>query len=242
MNYKIIANEFDLVSFIDKVLPDLQEDEKFYVCLLARKKYAPDIIKQDRAKLKRFVSSKKDLFNKIKQLEIEVGQYLLDGVAIPQEALALYIMPNPRCVKKTCAYVAQKLVEDGFKGKFMNPISLSLNAYQNKECNSRNIYKDFDFDFVDLKQTLQKVKEVINMDAVTVIKTRGGFHILVKISAVQPEFKNKWYLGITQIEGCDLNSQGHKKNQEKSKEIIDTLIPLVGTYQGGFIPYIYKQK
>ena len=110
------------------------------------------------------------MLSKIKQLEVEVGRYELDGVKCPQEALALYIMPNPRCVKKTRAYVAQWLVEQGFKGKFINPVSLSLNAFQNPKYNSRNIFKDFDFDFVDIDETLEKVKQVINMDAVTVIK------------------------------------------------------------------------
>lgn len=242
MNYKVIADEPALIAFIDNVLPDLQEDEKFYVCLFARKKYAPDVIKQDRAKLKRFVTSKKDLLSKIKQLEVEVGRYELDGVKCPQEALALYIMPNPRCIKKTCAYVAQHLVKEGFAGKYFNPVSLSLNAFQNPQCNSRNIFKDFDFDFVDIDGTLEKISKVINMDAVTAIKTRGGFHILVKLSAVQPQYKKSWYMGIASLDGCDMNSHGHKLNPEKSDELVDVLIPFVGAFQGNFIPFIYEPQ
>ena len=42
MNYKIVENEKQLKEFIDW-LPELEENEKYFVSLFARKKYCEDV-------------------------------------------------------------------------------------------------------------------------------------------------------------------------------------------------------
>ena len=99
-NYKIIHNKEALLQFIDW-LPELEDNEKFYLSLFARKKYCPDLIKSnDKTQLRRFTSNKARMYDKIKQLELQIGDWKLKDVSAPQESLVVYIMPNPRCMKK----------------------------------------------------------------------------------------------------------------------------------------------
>lgn len=121
MNYQIIKDEQLLLDFIDW-LPELKPNEQFYFGLFARKKYCEQIkyIKTDKAQCRRFTSTKERIFNKIKQLEVEVGSYLIKDIEIPQEALALYVSVNPRDL---LAATKNSLI------KLVNLITMPYNGY-----------------------------------------------------------------------------------------------------------------
>ena len=103
MNYKIIADENK------DWLPELQDNEKYYFSLFARKKYCEEEIKaNDKTQLKRFTSSKEKLVNKIRQLELPLGTWKLKHGDAPQQALALYISLNPRCMKMTTELMGRR--------------------------------------------------------------------------------------------------------------------------------------
>lgn len=219
--YKIIANEDRLREFIEW-LPDLEYDEMYYVSLFARNKYTDVNLGADKQQLKRFTSNKEWLFQKIKQLESPIGAYLKKGEPIPQESLAVYISVNPRSMTKATSKSLiefAKLITNPYNG--YNPHQIVLSSIQTSP--SRKLYFDIDFDNVDFDKTRQEVEKMINVDCITWLKTRGGFHLLIETDKINKDYRKSWYKSITSLEGVD-----HDKG--------DKLIPIPGCYQGGFVP------
>lgn len=229
MNYQIIKDEEKFKKFIEW-LPELEKGETYYVCLFARNKYCSDIthISSDKAQLKRFTTSKEYLFQKVKQLEVEVGSYYVKEKPAPQESLALYISPNPRSYEKAAKKGLIKLVElitrpyDGY-----NPHQEIMSEIQ-KAC-SRKVRLNIDIDIIkelkpiDVIDSFKRnVYTVINPSACTWLLTRGGFHLLIEYSKIEPEFTKSWYKNVISIVQAD--------------QLGDNMIPVPGCTQGNFIP------
>jgi hypothetical protein len=227
MNYNIIKDADLLREFI-AWLPDLGKDETFYVSLLARNKYSRNEprIGADKAQLKRFTSDKAFLFDKIKQLECEIGAYRQKGEIIPQETLALYINPNPRSLEKAAKATLIRLAELITKPySDYNPQQEAMSEIQ--KAVGQKKYFDFDFDNVDMDSTLAEVQKHINRDALHIVRTRGGFHVLVELQKIEKgEFARSWYQNISALEGCDVRG--------------DNMLPVVGCTQGEFVPHFVR--
>ncbi|HEY1053519.1 MAG TPA: hypothetical protein VGE24_00240, partial [Emticicia sp.] len=220
MNYQIIRDETLFRDFIDW-LPELKRNETYYVSLLARSKYH-SAVGSDKAQVKRFTATKDFLFDKVKQLECELGTYKYKGVGVPQEALALYISLNPRDMEKAAKSALirfAELITKEYNG--YNPHQEVLSEIQ-KSC-SRKVYFDLDFDKVEIEETLAEIKKYINEDCLTVLRTRGGFHLLVELAKVDKQYIKTWHQSLARIEGCDVKG--------------DNLIPVPGCTQGDFTPH-----
>ena len=219
-NYQVIVDEDALKAFIEE-LPDTTVDERYYFCLFARKKYCRDIkyIKSDKSQLARKVASKGQLLGKIKQMECKLGSYLQDDVSIPQEALALYINPNPRCMKRATIQCLQNLAKViGQDSPGFNPQAEAMSCIQ-RSC-SRKIWTDFD---IDTKEpgTLEKVASIlVDRSCYKILESRGGYHVLVDTKAVPAEAGRMWYPEMSKL--ADIKG--------------DCMLPVPGTYQGGFVP------
>ncbi len=230
MNYKIISNEEKLKFFIDW-LPALEEGECYYVCLFSRAKYCKDVarIYSDKQQLKRLTSNKEFLFDKLKQLECPLGSYKQRDIVIPQEAIAVYISPNPRSYIKAGINGLKKLadlVTQKYNG--YNPQAEMISEVQ-KAC-SRKIFFDIDFDNVNVENIYDTIEnfKMINIDCLDFLKTRGGMHLLVNLKKIEKQYEKTWYNQLTKIEGADAKS--------------DNMIPIPGCYQGGFVPDFYTKN
>lgn len=219
MNYQIISDESKLKDFIDNFLPDLKKGEQFYVSLLCRKKYWP-FIKADKGLLKRVTATKENLIDKIRQWECLEKTYKTEGVGIPNEALAVYIMPNPRSLDKAGKNLLIKLanlVVVDYNN--YNPHKEALNEIQ--KAKSRTVYVGFDFDNYspDIKE---KLELTVNKDALHILRTRGGAHVFIQPDKVDKQYQKTWHQAINKL-GADISG--------------DMLMPVPGTNQGGFAPH-----
>lgn len=223
-NYKIVQDKGQLDHFIATILPDLQSNEKFYITLLARKKYFSPL-KSDKGQLKRILATKELIYNKLRQLECPIGSYESDGIEVPQEALAAYIHVNPRNLERATANSLKKFVDlvvrpyNGY-----NPLAHVLSEIQ--RANSRKVWMNFDVDHANIEKVLDIMPDILNKEAYEVIATRGGCHILVKTAAIQPEYSKDWFQKIKKSKLVEEDSH------------IDDMIPIPGCCQGGFVPYI----
>ena len=222
--YQIILDEDELNRFIDW-LPDLEENEAYYCALFTRKKYSDTDkhpwIKADKNHIKRFTSTKERLVDKIKQLEVPIGNFVVKGkektrFVVPQDSLALYITPNPRDLwKATIQGICDLAQVVKCQGKNSNPHQEVLSTIQRSHSSPKRVVT-FDIDEKDDK-ILDEVVKICGM-AVDVVETRGGYHILVH-SKEMPKHE-KWYQKLSKF--ADVTG--------------DALLPIPGTFQGGFCP------
>ncbi len=214
MNYKIIADKDELQKFINW-LPETTERQKYYVSLLCRKKYNKDCL-IDKAPLSRKVTHKKDLFNKIWQMEVPFGAYSQkDNSPVPQDALVCYMTINRRDLWKASINSLKAFADVVGKGEEdfnQNPQQLAMSEIH--RASSYRLFTIFDVDEKN-PDTLNKMFEIVGKQPY--IETRGGYHVLVRHQLSKDFSCKSWY-------------------QELSKyaDVVgDEMSPIPGTLQGG---------
>lgn len=227
MNYQIIADEAKLDDFL-ACLPDTTDDEVYYLCLFCRHKYAASFPNtRDSGQLSRVAArNKQEIKEKLRRMECPVGSYSRDGVVAPQEGLAVYISLNPRSLIKANKFLLVELAKRAADGQLdFNPMSLATTAIHNAA--GRKFFVDFDFDNVDPRDYRKQIAFALP-DPVSykVLRTRGGFHLLVLLEHVKGN--KKWYPAIAGLPHCDVRGA-------------DTLTPVAGCVQGGFVPHFVDE-
>jgi hypothetical protein len=92
-----------------------------------------------------------------------------------------------------------------------------------QKASGKKVYFDLDYDQVDYTEVMAQVAQHINLDCVTSLKTRGGFHLLVELAKIDQQYAKTWHQKLSSIAGCDVRG--------------DNLIPVPGCTQGDFVPY-----
>jgi len=222
--YMVVMDQDELDKFIGW-LPDTKKGETYYFSLLARNKYMRDLgigtMKSDKHQCARWVAGKDRMLLKLLQTESPIGSYAVKGLEVPQEALAAYVTVNPRSHVKAAKLALKRLADVVADGED-NP-----NVYQESltalhKAMSRKVFVDIDFDGVVLGHTLARLRGKINPGCLSVVTTRGGFHLLVELGKVDGQYVETWYRDVASLPGADI--------------IGDNMLPIPGTYQGGYIP------
>lgn len=225
-NYTTIVDKYELEKFI-AWLPELTPDETLYYSLIARNKYVSDAgigtMNSDKHQCARFVVQPERLALKLAQTEAPVGSYGVKNIIVPQQALASYITINPRSYTKAAKRLLKRLVD------VVADNEPSPNIYQESltalhRALSRKIFVDIDFDCFDSTPLIRELSRIINKDAVDILFTRGGFHAIIRLDAVEQKYVKTWYKNIQSLPNVDIMG--------------DNQIPVPGTYQGGFVPYM----
>lgn len=226
--YQIIRDREQLEAFV-RFLPDLQADEVYYVSLLARNKWikTTGITISSQVQLKRFQATKQTLVNKLEQMEVAFGAYLDKGKPVPEEALGVYITPNPRSLTQANFTVMKELLHGAQTGQILNPYQVALSALQTS-C-SRKVFFDLDIDLDFTKistERIQQLRQAMDLPS-TWIRTRGGFHCLIHLQEIPKLLASKWYQQVSALkaDGIEITMNG------------DNVMPLVGCIQGGFVPH-----
>lgn len=232
--YKIVHDEDEFNFFLINVLPNLKDNERYYLSLFSRKKYCQNLIKSnDKTQLKRFTSNKERMLVKIQQLEIPVGRWLLREMEAPQESLVLYISPNPRDMKKATEAMGKKCWDLARSDNF-NLHQEAMSCIQRSAGQRKYVHFDIDTKDVDLS-ILEEIFPFVDAPRKTywIIETRGGYHILVdsfmaKFVRHKYNLNQNWYQEIVESFPLDKSSKPE-------------LLPVPGCIQGGFVPKIVNK-
>lgn len=222
-NYKIINNPDAVKEFIDW-LPDLKDNEKFYLSLFARKKYCRDVIdSNDKTQLKRFTSDKERMFDKLNQLELTLGKWRIKGKEAPQESLVLYIHPIPRDMRIATNKMGKKCW-DLIENKNYNLVAEAMSCVQSSKSKSVKLVT---FDIDDSDADMSYLNEIFPFKCYDYIKTRGGYHVIVNTKKIKMDFRKNWYMEI----------KNYYNIEDKCGDIMS---PFPGTIQGGHVPEFFN--
>lgn len=226
----LIKNLQELEKFL-KILPECKENEQYYIALFARKKYFPGgFLINDKSQLSRKTATKDRIIEKIKQMEVP---YYFNGKLIPEEALALYITPNPRDLWRAGLQTLKEIAEKVKNGdRTYNPQALAMNCIQTSSSTKKFFDIDLDLLRIISGEELDEIKTNLNRfvgeNNYTLIKTKGGFHILIHLQELSVINSKTWYKNINHSlpEVYTITMSG------------DALLPIPGCAQGGIYPYL----
>ncbi len=238
--YNLIKNEDETKHFIEKVLQPLNNDEVYIVVLTARKKYCPTISSSLEVVSRDIIRNNdtNKIMRKLRKMSIVEGLYTdKNEDIIPNEAFALYVLPEPRSMLK--AYNEFNIIINKWLFEDLTCEIKHLELYRKLDIKlfssihkskSKSNYFIIDIDKKD-ENLLKNILYVIpskefdyNNNIQWISETRGGWHIILNRNNETGKFIHEL-----------MNK--HIPDVEFRKE---TMTPIVGCSQGGFVVKEYE--
>ena len=248
--YNLLPEPEETKRFLE-LLPEHGLNECLTVAVFLRKKYVKDnpefahlSLSNDDGCWERTIvaHTKKDrhgefgdkVFRAILGYVRPVGAFVdRNGVSLPEDVLSLYMSVNPRCAIKGTRELMSELNRQCFLPTsdevFVGNIVSRAKTMVQKNA-SRKDYADIDIDVKD-ESVLHRFRTLVQDwgSEVCTIETRGGFHILTDIEKMT-KASDKWYMEIS-----NLTKEYIVDGKETVEFKTDTLVPIVGSRQGGFV-------
>lgn len=262
--YNLIHDEKELKKFFDNIIPDLNRNEVYFLSLSARNKYLSSEEREHfglgRTEMfERTIVREKNwskFLRKIVRFQVVEGAYLTKkDLPIPEKSIIVYFNINPTNVLKAynefLGTMNEYFMELGLNasksgdidnvGKRISKMDvLLMNCLQRNRGTKHYIDVDFDIpknqDWI-LNKFLNNLKE--NNVTYYVIDTKSGYHVLLKKSTIQYNFAEV----VKSLENEANEFRLGKMISEQHWEIAvnkNEMIPLPGTYQGGYPVRIIK--
>jgi len=251
-NYSLMKNEEETKHFIERVLHPLKDDEVYIVVLTARKKYCPTISSSMEVVTRDIIRSNdtNKILRKLRKMSIVENLYTdKNGDIIPIEAFSLYLLPEPRSmlkaynefIKNINEWSYNNLVGDNKDLELYRKLDVKLFSAIHKS-KSKSNYFILDVDRKNeelLNNILNQIKtkdlsedigsslqwqHPLSSSISWISETHGGYHIILDRNEITGKFIHEF-----------MNK--HVPDVEFRKE---TMTPIVGCLQGGFVVKEYK--
>lgn len=224
------------------ILPDLQDDEVYFISLSARNKYLTAEEREDytlgRTEMfaRTIIREKKDFDYAMEKLKSTlIYKHTKNGKNIPEKALVTYVNVNPSSMIKAYelfigemnkelfqVYQSEKNSKQTNYQGFIRLDRKLMNSIQKSK--SRRYFIDIDFDVNDIQVVndfCKQLKDTIHY----IISTHGGWHILIKKDTISE--------GVRLDE---LVKYAHNSVKQSNGEVIfnkNQMVPVPGTEQAG---------
>ena len=252
----LIQDEKQFNNFIDNILPDLKNDEVYFISLSVRNKY---LSKDERifyglGRTEMFGREIADSKEKLKTYTIRKLEANLkskrtnNGHEVPEKALVLYINVNPSSMVKAYFNFQEEMnkqIQEIFfaqsKGKDPNYsfINIMPRALMNsiQKSGSRKYFIDIDCD-TKKPEVVESLTTSLSNSKIEfhVIETQGGFHFLIKKDTIPTNEKLK-HLNIQKFNLMRIIQVARDVDGERNEIEINgnVMVPVPGTNQANFL-------
>jgi len=222
-------------KILEDYLNNLHKDEYYFMCKYARKKHI-DYLPVGEVMFEKAIMKPGKLFNIL--METDANDYNYKGTSILRANILTYISANPVNVsklnKKFIHYLIDADNEEIVKPQVTNYYSMTM------KCPKRE-FIHYDIDTTNKMGIMEFIIQSC-ADFSILIETKNGFHLLLNIKKLKTNYNN---IINAMLEEYVEDVKEIKKLSVKSKEFINSLMPLPGCSQIDFIPkivYSYENR